>query len=145
MGCCFIPWLFSCRRNGGVGVDAVIKKLEFSLPMPPSVNTYYRSVSKGPLSGRVLISEAGRAYRKDVNDAVLVQRVKRIDGRLKLSVTLHFRDKRKSDLDNRIKSLQDALQKTGVFEDDSQIDELHVVRGEVIKGGLCLVKLEVIE
>lgn len=35
------------------------------------------------------------------------------------------------------------MQHAGVFEDDSQIDMLIVKRGEVIKGGLALVELEV--
>lgn len=115
--------------------------MQFQLPMPPSVNTYYRSVSKGQLAGCVLISDDGRKYIKAVKDAVLVQRVKRIDGRLKLSVKLHFNDNRRADIDNRVKALADALQKAGVYEDDSQIDILHVERGEVIKGGLCFVEL----
>lgn len=112
--------------------------MKFTLPMPPSLNRYYRSLGRG----RVVISEEGRAYRKAVRDQVLVQRVKRIDGRLQLEVVLCFGRNGKSDLDNRCKSLQDALQHAGVYEDDSQIDVLIVRRGPITKGGLCEVDLQ---
>lgn len=118
--------------------------MKFTLPMPPSLNQYYRSPNKGPLTGRVLISEAGRAYRKAVRDQVLVQRVKRIEGRLQLEVVLCFGRNGEADLDNRIKALQDSLQHAGVYEDDSQIDVLIVRRGPVTKGGLCEVDLQTI-
>jgi len=108
--------------------------------MPPSVNSYYRSVGRG----KVLISESGRKYRKEVKDQILIQRVRFIEGRLQLEVKLHFATKGKNDLDNRCKSLLDALQHAGVYEDDSQIDVLIVRRGPVTKGGLCEVDLQTI-
>lgn len=36
------------------------------LPFPPSMNTYWRSPSRGALKGRVLISENGRRFRLNV-------------------------------------------------------------------------------
>ena len=112
--------------------------MNFELPMPPSINRYYRSLGRG----RVVISEDGRKYRKLVKDAVLLQRVKHITGRLKLTAVLCFGRNGVADLDNRLKSLQDALQHAGVFDDDSQIDWLDIRRGEVTKGGLCLITIE---
>jgi Holliday junction resolvase RusA-like endonuclease len=49
--------------------------------------------------------------------------------RFTLSLTLHFPDKRRCDLDNRIKLVQDALSDALGF-DDKQIDRLIVQRGE---------------
>ena len=47
--------------------------------------------------------------------------------------------KRTIDIDNRIKSCLDALQDAGVFEDDSQVDQLTVIRMPVSKGGYASV------
>lgn len=110
-------------------------KQQFTLSMPPSINRYYRSI------GRVVISEDGLKYRKAVKDELLVQRVKYVSGRIGLELELCFTDKRACDLDNRLKSLQDALQKAGLFEDDSQIDLLIVRRGAVTKGGMVNVTI----
>jgi crossover junction endodeoxyribonuclease RusA len=65
--------------------------------------------------------------------------------RLQMQVTLYPRDKRKQDIDNRIKALWDALANAGVYDDDSQIDVLIVQRGEIRKGGGCLVLIEEID
>ena len=111
--------------------------LELTLPWPPTVNTYYRSVN-----GAVKISEKGRSYRLAVADQVLIQRgAKHFSGRLLVRVTAYVPDKRKRDLDNILKSLLDSLTHAGVWEDDSQIDDLHIVRGPI--GGM--VKVDVRE
>ncbi len=65
--------------------------------------------------------------------------------RLQMTVTLHPRDKRKQDIDNRIKALWDALADAGVFDDDEQIDVLIVERGQIKKGGACRVIIEVLD
>ena len=62
--------------------------------------------------------------------------------RLKMEVILYPRDKRVQDIDNRIKALWDALTDAGVFDDDEQIDVLIVQRGEIRKGGGCLVMID---
>ena len=55
---------------------------------------------------------------------------------------LRPRDKRKMDIDNRIKATLDALEHAGVFDDDFQVDHLEMIRGEPIKGGLLHVVIE---
>ena len=58
---------------------------------------------------------------------------------------LQPRDKRKIDIDNRIKCVLDSLQEAGVFDDDFHIDDLHIMRGEQVQGGRMLVTIETIE
>ena len=41
-----------------------------------------------------------------------------------------------------MKSLLDSMQQAGVYRDDAQIDDLHIRRGEVVKGGLAVVEIE---
>lgn len=112
--------------------------MRFVLPLPPTVNQYWRHTVR---AGRVWVylSGKGRAYKTAVVRAI--GRHHPTDKRLSVSVTLHFANKRKNDLDNRLKSLLDALAYAGVYVDDSQIDELRVIRGENIKGGRCVVEI----
>ena len=56
-------------------------------------------------------------------------------GRVGVSVVLHFADKRRRDLDNCLKGLFDALTHAEVYQDDSQIDKLYIVRGAPEKPG----------
>jgi crossover junction endodeoxyribonuclease RusA len=63
---------------------------------------------------------------------------------LKVKVYLYPPDRRKRDIDNNMKSLLDAMEHAGVYENDSQIDDLHIIRCEVVKGGACKVVLEAI-
>lgn len=107
--------------------------LTITLPWPPTVNTYYRSVN-----GRAIISEKGRAYRKAVADQVLIQRgAKHLDGRLSVAIEAFPPDKRKRDLDNICKAVLDSLTHAGVWLDDCQIDELGVKRMTI--GGMVKV------
>jgi crossover junction endodeoxyribonuclease RusA len=92
------------------------------------------------------ISKAGREFKLQVQDYVLDNAVPKMgQKRLQMQVTLFPRDKRKQDIDNRIKALWDALTDAGVFDDDEQIDILIVQRGEIRKGGGCLVMIDEID
>jgi crossover junction endodeoxyribonuclease RusA len=86
--------------------------------MACSVNKYYRS-----WQGRVLISKDGREFKKEVD--LLLNNYEKILGKIKLTLILHFKDKRKRDLDNYNKVLIDCL-KNKLFEDDDQIYQLYM-------------------
>ena len=109
------------------------ERVRLVLPMPPTVNH-----SSGPTAGggRYLTPEH-KAFRDEVTLRVVAAGSPRFadDARLTLDITLVPADRRKWDLDNRIKSLQDALQVSGVYADDSQIDELRIVRHDVVIPG----------
>lgn len=102
-----------------------------TLPLPPTINHYYGQRRNG---GR-FIKPAGEAFRKAVADIVSDAGHKTLEGRLTLFAAIYPADRRRQDLDNRSKALQDALTHAGVWLDDEQIDELTLVRKEVIKGG----------
>jgi crossover junction endodeoxyribonuclease RusA len=92
------------------------------------------------------ISKAGKEFKAQVSDYVVEYRVPKLgSARLEMKVVLYPRDRRKQDIDNRIKALWDALGDAGVFDDDEQIDILMVSRGEIKKGGGCLVIIQEIE
>ena len=99
-----------------------------TLPFPPTVNRYWRCAGR-----RVLISAAGRLYRREVvammPDEVLglFEPGARLSVLIRLCAPEHF-GARAWDLDNRLKGLLDALTHAGVWHDDSLIDELHVIR-----------------
>jgi len=112
-----------------------------NLPYPPSVNTYYRN-----LGTKVLISEKGRKYRKAVANAIILGNGKAMfPGRYAVKITMHREDKRRYDLDNVVKGIFDSLTKAGIWEDDSLVDDLRVIRGEVRKPGGCVVEIRLIQ
>ena len=117
------------------------RMIVLNLPLPPSVNSY-RTIFRG----RMGISKAGRQYKEQVSDYVAEYNVPKLGkARLEFQVTLYPRDRRKQDIDNRIKALWDALTDAGVFDDDEQIDVLIVHRGEIKKGGGCLVYIDILD
>lgn len=101
------------------------------LPFPPSVNGYWRSVR-----GRNILSAAGRAYRLAGLEALRTQSGPwPLAGRLQVTLTLYVPDRRRRDVDNFSKAVLDLLTHGGVYDDDSQIDHLTVIRGPVRAGG----------
>jgi crossover junction endodeoxyribonuclease RusA len=115
--------------------------LVLNLPLPPSVNHYW-----GQHGHRRYVSKAGVAFKEQVNAYVLEYKVPRLGtARLEFQVTLYPKDRRKQDIDNRIKALWDALAEAGVFDNDEQIDVLIVNRGEIKKNGGCLVMIDIID
>jgi|UPI0004A3D0C7 crossover junction endodeoxyribonuclease RusA len=109
--------------------------IALTLPLPPTINTYY---GMRPRGGR-FVKPAGLAFRKAVSEIVAAAGHPTLNGRVSLFVAIHPADRRSQDLDNRAKSLQDALTHAGVWLDDEQIDDLHLVRKEVVKGGMVRV------
>ena len=111
------------------------------LPFPPSMNTYWRN-----FRGRMVLSKAGRQFKITVQDYIIENNIPKFGSRkLKITMILRPRDKRKVDIDNRIKAVLDSLEDAGVFDDDFQVDHLEMIRGEAIKGGLVRVLIEEIQ
>jgi len=127
------------------------KPLVLKLPWPVSVNHYYDFIIIPSRKGghrhiSKKISNRGIAFQAEVLIACRVNgelRERFGDARLRLSVQCHPPTRRKFDLDNLGKSLQDSLQKAGVYDDDGQIDELHFYRKGSEKPGYVIVTLEV--
>jgi len=105
--------------------------ITYTLPYPPSTNTYYRSLRKGPMAGRVLISEKGRQYREEIKGAVYPVK---LEGRLSVTIKLYPPDRRRRDIDNCLKALFDSLTHAGVWVDDSQVKKLSVEMQDVTRG-----------
>ena len=114
-----------------------MQQVNLTIPLPPSLNGGYW----GFAGSRRFLTLAAREFKTVVAHAVSQQPIRFGSSRLSLKIIVHFRDKRRADLSNRIKATEDALCQAGLFDDDSQIDHLEVVRGENIKGGLCLIKI----
>lgn len=116
------------------------------LPWPPSTNRIWRNiVIKG--AARTLLSREGREYREAVADVVL-QTWGRLTGtreRLRVTVLACPPDRRKRDLSNCLKAFEDALTHANVWADDSQIDDLRIIRGRVESPGWLDVTIERIE
>lgn len=107
--------------------------LTLTLPWPPTGNMYWRHPNRGPLAGRHLISAEGRAYRKAVMRAVVA--IQPFRERLHVAIHAYPPDRRRRDLSNLPKGLEDALTHAGVWVDDEQIDHLELIRHAVVKGG----------
>ncbi len=101
------------------------------LPISPTINHAY-GIAR---NGRKFIRQAGVEFRKSVCEIVAGRGIETITGRVSVFIAVHMPTKRRSDIDNRAKAVLDALTHAGVWLDDEQIDSLHIVRREVIKGG----------
>lgn len=111
----------------------------YRLPWPPSMNTYWR---RGPHV--TYLTAKAKEFRHFVFSEVVEQNARdrhtpfiKLEGRLAVLIELTAPDKRKRDLDNHVKAVLDALEHAGVYENDSQIDELRVKRLHVESPGCC--------
>jgi crossover junction endodeoxyribonuclease RusA len=115
----------------------LMPRIELKLPWPPSVNSYWRNVGT-----RTLISKKGRCYKNEVLKVVAAHRQRNfIEDRLDVKILLNAPSRARRDIDNSLKAILDAMQHAGVYRDDSQIDRIEVVRGEVVKGGSATVSI----
>lgn len=111
--------------------------IALALPYPISTNRYWRN-----FRGRQVVSAEARAFKSLVAWSAKKHGLEPILGKVALILTLHPKKPKKAskaetrclDLDNCMKVAIDAL--NGVaYLDDSQIVDLHILRGEPVKDG----------
>lgn len=117
-----------------------MQELFLELPLPPTINSYY-----GQSGFRRYMTEKGKKFKAEVAHQVSLFPIRYGDSRLSVTIYLHFRDERRADISNRIKALEDALVQAGLFNDDSQIDEEHIYRKEIIREGKTKVMIKVLD
>lgn len=114
--------------------------ISLDLPWPKTINHLYGQAR----NGRKFIRPAGVAFRQAVCEIVARMGVKTLEGRVSVFIYAFPPDKRKRDLDNVLKQLGDSLTYAGIYFDDSQIDDLRIIRRPVEKGGrLSVVIVEI--
>ena len=108
------------------------------LLMPPSANRLWRNVN-----GRMVKSAEYRTWMQSAGADVLVQRARGLlNSTWPKSFTTPVRvhiwagrpDKRKRDIDNRIKPLLDCLTQSRVIQDDSLVHSLTIEWAEGVSG-----------
>ncbi len=95
----------------------------------------------------IYLSKEAVSYKKKVAECVVESGFDyQFTGRLRVVIYAFVPDNRVRDLDNILKGLLDALTGAGIWVDDSQIDDLRVIRCEkVSKGKIIIIITEVFE
>lgn len=108
---------------------------------PPTVNHMYINAR-----GRRFRSKECKDYQEYVEDEISRYGAQEWPflGRVALTLIFTAPDKRRWDISNRIKSIEDCLARGGVIKDDSQVDELIIKRiyGTEAKTDLILEELK---
>lgn len=144
------------------------QKITIEMPWPPSINHYFQEYAMPPAEAKLRehvqkegwagihkwlrkntrvmkrVGPKGHDFRNAVVASVLQARLnKGIQGPLKMTIRAYPPDKRKRDLSNLYKVIEDALEQAAVYLDDYQI-AAHDSRREleIVKGGRVVVTLE---
>lgn len=97
--------------------------------------------------GRKILGKRGKKYKADASEYLRNQNLigLNIDGRLSVSIIFHPPSTAKMDIDNYLKAPIDSLSDCGFWLDDSQIDELKIVRSNKVKDGILRFDVRVID
>lgn len=116
-------------------------KYLLNLPLSPSINSYYGHHAKHGYAS-IYIKKAGKEYRKKVFSYITENNLQlRINVPIQLNIIIHPASDRIWDLDNRLKSLFDALTHANLWQDDEYIHKMTVEKGEKIKNGGILMEI----
>ena len=109
------------------------------LPFPPTVNTYWVRTKAG-----IKVSAKGKKYGRECIECVKEQRagIYNINYRMAVTIILHPPDRRQRDIDNYHKALLDSITASGLWKDDSLIDQLFTYRGSIISKGKAIVAIQ---
>ena len=115
-----------------------LKMLNFYLNWMPSINNYYVKTRNG-----VFLSKSGKQTRQRGIELIQSQLgdIETILYDIHLSIVLFPPNARSFDLDNRLKPILDTIQESGVIANDSQVQQIAVYRGCVVKNGAIYIVL----
>ena len=117
--------------------ESLNEMIDIELPFPPSGNHFWKHSGSSHY-----ITAKGEKYLRQIQWIIASKGMRyKLSKRLEVEVIFFPPNKRRFDLDNMIKVLNDCLTKSGVWEDDSLIDMLHLIRGPKIVGGKVRVKI----
>lgn len=110
-----------------------LRSLSFTLPIPPSNNELY---GHNPKTGQKYLLDEQRRFRSVVIGMVRfeMKRAPPLLGRIEASVRFYFANRRRIDIRNLVKALDDALVHAKAMRDDSQIDAAHEYRHLIADG-----------
>lgn len=95
--------------------------IRYELPYPPTTNHLFANVGRGRVK-----TDAYRAWRERAGYTIIEQGRKRIHGYVALSIALVRPDKRRRDLSNSIKAVEDLLVSMAVIDDDSLVQRISI-------------------
>ena len=101
--------------------------LTLQLPFPPTTNNLFVNL-RGARGGR-FPSKGYKAWKARAAVAIRRQAPEPIKGAVEMNIQLGRPDRRRRDLSNYIKALEDALVQHGLIEDDSMVQTLSVAWG----------------
>ncbi len=101
--------------------------LTLQLPFPPTTNNLFFNLP-GRRGGRAP-TKGYKAWKFKAAVAIRQQAPMAVAGAVMLSIVLGRPDRRRRDLSNYIKALEDALVQHGLIEDDSMVQNLSVSWG----------------
>lgn len=116
----------------------ITEDIVLNVAWPPTVNSYYKMTRHG----QRYLDKRVKSFRETVEETLHEQVPgMNLDDRLFLEVYLFPPDRRKRDLDNYMKGLLDSFTNAKLWVDDSQIDQLHIYRGEPVADGVVVVSI----
>lgn len=93
--------------------------------------------------GRRFPNKKAVDYKIKVQDIVIDQQARKFGSSpISLQIWVYPPDRRKRDISNIIKIVEDSLQDAGIYDDDFQINLLVVERGKILKGGKVTVIID---
>lgn len=113
-------------------------------PLPTSANRLFVRTR-----GRTIVSKDYKAFKQLVwcEYVAAYPQERCLRGPVSATIYLRFPDRRKQDIDNRVKGLIDACDDAGMMIDDSQIVEIRVVKAKRLRkpGSAIIILREVPE